>query len=1007
MTLKRAFLLSAFIFFSFSVTSQQTAAYTHELVDFNRALELYNNEQYLAAQNLFSEVIEETDDEKIKGDAAYYVANAAVRLNQPGADRLMENFVTRYPTSTKTNSAYLDVADYYFQTGKYALARRWYDRVDENSMSRKDRERFNFNNGYAYFRANQFEEAQKYLNRVRDSKQYGAQAKYYLGYIAYEGDNYEEANQYFEEVKGNNRYSEDLSYFQADMNFKLGNFQKAIEQGLEQLPKANRQELSQLNKIIGESYFNLGKYQEAIPYLKEYKGERGKWNNTDYYQLGYAYYKQGNYEAAINEFNKIVDGKNAIAQNAYYHLAQSYLESDQKQQALNAFKNASEMEFDAKIQEDALLNYAKLSYEIGNSYESPSQVLINYLNKYPNSEHRSEMETLLIDSFITSKNYEEAMRLLENNRNFADKQAYQQVAYLYGLELYEKGDYYAAIENFDKALKEPRDQKITAKSTFWKAESEYNVNRMDDAILGYREFKGMTAARNTDEYEDLDYNIGYAYFKKNDYSQAVNYFKSYVNSRNADGARKNDALLRLGDTYYVTSQYWPAMEAYQDAIDNGVSNADYAAFQKAISYGFVGRNETKIQELDAFLNKYPRSPYRDDAMFELGNTYVALGNNTQGIQSYNRLIQGVPESALVPKAMLRQGLIYYNNNESNKALERLRKVVAEYPNTPEAKQAVSTARNVYVDLGRTDEYANWVRNIDFVEVTDADLDNTTYEAAENQYLNNNTEKAIANFEKYIQNFPNGIHSINANFYLAQLYFREGQVDKSIPHYRYVTSKPKNEFSEQSLARLSQIYLEKKNYTEALPLLEKLENQAANEQNVVFAQQNLMKSYYETGNIGKANEYAEKVLNNSSAEAEARNDARVMVARAAIKSGNMAKAKSAYKEVQKTATGELAAEALYYDAFFKHQDGNYEASNAAIQILAKDFSGYKLWGAKGLVLMAKNFYALKDAYQATYILENVIKNFPQYPDVVNEAKAELAKIKAQEAKTNSSVETNNN
>ncbi|MDX1761014.1 MAG: tetratricopeptide repeat protein, partial [Christiangramia sp.] len=471
-------------------------------------------------------------------------------------------------------------------------------------------------------------------------------------------------------------------------------------------------------------------------------------------------------------------------------------------------------------------------------------------------------------------------------------------------------------------------------------------------------------------------------------------------------AKKNDAFLRLGDTYYVTSQYWPAMEAYQKAIDNGVSNADYAAFQKAISYGFVNRNDTKIEDLTSFTRKYPRSPYRDDAMYELGNTYVATNNITQAIQSYNRLIRDVPQSALVPKAMLRQGLIYYNNNEGNKALERLRKVVAEYPNTPEAKQAVSTARNVYVDLGRTDEYASWVRNIDFVEVSDSDLDNTTYEAAENQYLNNNTEKAIANLEKYIQNFPNGIHSINANFYLAQLYYRNGNVDRSIPHYKYVTSKPKNEFSEQALARLSEIYLEKKDYANALPLLEKLEQQADNEQNVVFAQQNLMKSYYETGNFSKANQYAEKVLNNSSAETAARNDARIMVARAAIKSGDDNKARSAYKEVQKTATGELGAEALYYDAYFKHKDGNYEASNAAVQVLAKDFSGYKLWGAKGLVLMAKNFYALDDAYQATYILENVTKNFQKYPEVVKEAQAELAKIKAQEAKTNSSVETNN-
>jgi hypothetical protein len=35
-------------------------------------------------------------------------------------------------------------------------------------------------------------------------------------------------------------------------------------------------ERSELSKIIGESYFNLGNYEKAIPYLTAYKGKRGK-----------------------------------------------------------------------------------------------------------------------------------------------------------------------------------------------------------------------------------------------------------------------------------------------------------------------------------------------------------------------------------------------------------------------------------------------------------------------------------------------------------------------------------------------------------------------------------------------------------------------------------------------------------------------------------------------------------------------------------------------------------
>ena len=54
-------------------------------------------------------------------------------------------------------------------------------------------------------------------------------------------------------------------------------------------------------------------------------------------------------------------------------------------------------------------------------------------------------------------------------------------------------------------------------------------------------------------------------------------------------------------------------------------------------------------------------------------------------------------------------------------------------------------------------------------------------------------------------------------------------------------------------------------------------------------------------------------------------------------------------------------------------------------------------------MAKNFYELGDAYQATYILEKIIENFAAYEDVVEEAKAELHRIKTEEAKRNSSID----
>ena len=491
----------------YNAFGQQSATYTSELVDFQKALSLYNSKQYLAAQSLFDKIQDSATDEEVKSDCAYYIANCAVRLNQQNADDLIENFVTDFPTSTKRNTAYIDVADYYFENNKFSHSRKWYAKVDEESLARKEREKFNFNYGYALYATDNNQGARRYLSRVENSEKYGSQAKYYIGYMAYEGDDYEKASEYFDKVSDNERYQEGLSYYQADLNFKLGNFEKAIQLAKEQLPTSDDNEVSELSKIIGESYFNLKKYAEAIPYLTAYKGKRGRWNNTDFYLLGYAYYKQNDFEKAISEFNKIIDGNNSVAQNAYYHLGESYINLDKKQEALNAFRNASQMDYDLKIQEDAWLNYAKISYEIGNPYQSVPQILAGYLEKYPDTGYKEEIETLLIDSYITSKNYKEALKLLEGRKSFENKVAYQKVAFYRGIELYNESKYLEAESYFDKSINEPRDDHYLARAIFWKAETDYNLTNYDDALVGFKQFLGSNQATNTPEIKNLDYNL--------------------------------------------------------------------------------------------------------------------------------------------------------------------------------------------------------------------------------------------------------------------------------------------------------------------------------------------------------------------------------------------------------------------------------------------------------------------------------------------------------------------
>ena len=987
-----------------SVSGQQSEIYTHKLSEYDNALLLYKDKQYQAAQILFDRVKQSNNDQEVQADCAYYIANCAIHLNQSNADELMEDFVADYPTSTKQNQAYIEVAQYYFEQGKFPQALEYFDKVDESSMSNLEIEKYNFQKGYSFFSAKRKKEATTYLSKVLNSKEFGSQAKYYLGFMAYEGDNYQEANKYFDQVAGEKKYEEKLSYFKADMHFKLGKFQKAIDAGTTAMDKSSALEKSELNKIIGESYFNLNQYDKALPYLKEYKGKKGKWNNTDYYQLGYTYYKQNDFENAISQFNKIIDGKDFVAQNAYYHLGESYLKTDKKQQALNAFKNASEMDFDKKIQEDAGLNYAKLSYEIGNSYQSVPEVLSAFLNKYPQSPNKQEIETLLINSYITSKNYKDALTLLEKNNTSENKSAYQKVLFYRGIELFTDGNYQEALKMFKKSITNSKTEKFTTRATFWKGETEYVLDNFSDALSSFKEFENSAEAKATPEFKNINYNIAYAHFKLKQYDQAGDYFQKYIDVVKEDKTRLNDSYLRLGDSRFVSTKYWPAMDAYNKAIDLKSIDADYAAFQKAISYGFVGKNDKKIADFTAFLKTFTTSQYRDDALFELGNTYVTENKSDLAIQTYDQLLSEFKKNgSYASKSILRQGLIYYNGQKDEQAIAKFKKVASDYPRTPEALEAVSTSRLIYMDNGKVDEYATWVRTLDYVEVSDAELDNDTYESAEKQYLQNNVKQAITSLSGYVNNFPNGIHALNANFYLAQSYFADGQEANAVKNYDYVIAKPRSEFTEQALVRLCEIHLKKNDYVQAVPVLKRMEVEADFPQNVTYAQANLMRAYYDEKDYPNAVVYADKVLENPKTDNKVKSDAQIIVARSAIKANDETKARVAYAKLLTIAKGELAAEALYYDAFFKNKDSKFEDSNKSVQKLAKDYSAYKYFGAKGLIVMAKNFYGLKDSYQATFILDSVIKNFASYTDVVEEAQLELNTIKGEEAKTNSSIE----
>jgi TolA-binding protein len=83
---------------------------------------------------------------------------------------------------------------------------------------------------------------------------------------------------------------------------------------------------------------------------------------------------------------KVTDKEDKIAQNAYYHLADCYMERDMKNRARLAFEFASRLDFDPQIRENALFNYAKLTYQMrATPFNDAIKAFKTYINQYPDS----------------------------------------------------------------------------------------------------------------------------------------------------------------------------------------------------------------------------------------------------------------------------------------------------------------------------------------------------------------------------------------------------------------------------------------------------------------------------------------------------------------------------------------------------------------------------------------------------------------------------------------------
>lgn len=1012
------FLVLLFLFISSLAYAQPTEKYNSKYSDFYKAEDLFEKEQFGSARLMFRNFIDKNNNsnDPMYVKALYYEGCSALELYHNDAIKLLENFNRNYPENIYKNQIYFKIGKYYYQKKKFKESTEWLSQINKLDLDTSERSEYHFKLAHSLLNEGELERAKLEFSDIKDgSSPYAGPAQYYFSHISYQQKHYAIALEGFEKLEDDVRFSKIVPYYITQIYYLLGDYKKVTElAGKLNDDESKPANVSDMNQLIGDAYYRTGQYDEAVIFLEKYN-KTHQTSREEEYQLGYAYFKVGNYNSAIKQYDKVVKVQDSLSQVTYYNIAECYLRSESLMGARNAFDRASRLDYNPKIKEDALYNFAILSYKVDvNPYNEAVLALQEYLDKYPNSDRVDEVYNCLMSVYTTTHRFQDALNSLDNMqiKDIRLKAAYQIVAYNFAIEKFQNGNYTDAITTFQLVRRYPIDEKVINQTYYWSADAYYRMGNYDKAIEYFESFVKYPVEASSTLRNDAFYNLGYCYLNKKQYVKEEMAFRNYVESNTQNKEKKFDAYLRLGDVCYIVRKNEEAIQFYKEAIKFNFPQKDHAYFYMALTYGLEEDGKmSKIDALKALVNDYPRSSYHVTALYEVGLSYRSINEEEKAITYFNKVVNEHPTSNYLIPSKLNIADAYLTSRKYDKAEAAFKQLLSAYPEDVSVCQsAVSGLTKLYTAQRKIDKIG--ALNI-YPCAKDIDnlIEDTYYNEAIEPYLDQDTNynAAITNINSYLSKFPEGKYAPELTGYLANCYGATNQKEKEIETYEKLLTFPKNAHSEVAASVVSKYYYNSGDYQNAAKYYKVLDELAVNVGTRYQAIIGLMRTNYLLKNYGDAANTAQRVIDNSLTTNDIMLESKYVMGSSNYFLKNNSQATEALAYVVQKAKNSTANESKLYLAQIAFDENDITEAENHIRALMKIKPAYDYWTAKGLLLQTHIYMKKDDLFNAEQTLGSVIDNYKYKDDgVLDEASAlwaELMQIKNMPKQTDENGSTN--
>ena len=933
---------------------------------FNR---LYLNEEYNILVDYFDNLYGNQDFKLIDNEVLSYYVISKLKISSLDIDKSFSSLNNIEIRNIKnhidlSSDRYSDILKYEFgkyqyNNSKYKSAVKYLSQTSEYADS-------NLMLGISYFNLKDFKAAKEYIDKIDSNN---SNRNLLLGAIEYMEDNYINSLEYLDKIENNDPTYQKALQYKISSHYFLKNYSKSVE--LETFINDQTENKDYCHYYIAESFLKLKKYDKTLSNLLNIKNYIDRENDIKF-KIAYSYYMLGLNEESKSYFNELTNQKNKYSQKSFFYLGKIFQENDKINQAKNYFYAAYRDDKDDLYTKNALLNYSKSNYIIGD-YDLSIATLEKLKVEFPNFK-LDEVNGLISENYFLTNNYDKIITYLSSLKTISklDRNKFQFITYQRGVREFNKGNFKNSIKYFNLSSRYNVNNDIYIKSLINKSEALFIGNKYNESknvlltLLKYKPIPETLLLK-------AQLSLAYTYYNLNEYEEASKYFKIYIDSElknKNEEVFNSDIYLRLADSYYASKNFKKAIESYEK-ISEKKSDKNYLNYQIGLSYNGINKNNQSIEFLDKVIDEGKNSLV-DDALFRKAQIYLESSEFDNSILTQNKLIQFHPYSNYLPYAYLNRATCYFNlraYDQSEEDYLYILKNIMDEKIQNEAllgyQKVVSFTKNYSVLNESISNFRKKFPNNNIKKLQYENLRNLYFNQQYKEFINLMVSVDSMNEEVFNR------HEIN--YYLAESHYKSNNMEKANIIYKNLLDSMNSKYFSRSLNRVANIYLKQQDYNNSLIYYKKLERNFKNNREKIESFIGILSNYFYLKNYDSVQLYSTRIGQIENISFNNRNKINLLKAKSFLQNENKTAAIDMLINTINLVQDESAAEASYILAEIFFTEGKKMQALETLYTLNENFNTYENWVGNSYLLIAKIFISMNETFQAKATLESLIDN----------------------------------